>query len=112
MANGKSSSERISKIQDMFGLEKGEELIEKEQSCILCLSLAEEVWAEMEVRKASKCLNIIFDPKVLEQQQLDQNSFTIVLASSEDKSIVEEPEEFSATSIASFESLPCTGEVF
>jgi hypothetical protein len=87
MANGKSSSERISKIQDMFGLEKGEELIEKEQSCI-------------------------FDPKVLEQQQLDQNSFTIVLASSEDKSIVEEPEEFSATSIASFESLPCTGEVF
>lgn len=89
-----------------FGLGKGQELMKEGQLYTLCLALADELEGECEKRKANKCLRIILDPEVLEDAHLAENQFTVVLVSAKEKIAVEKLEEFSASSFASFKSVP------
>lgn len=106
MTNQELSVARLRAIQDLFGLGKGQELMKEGQLYTLCLALADELEGECEKRKANKCLRIILDPEVLEDAHLAENQFTVVLVSAKEKIAVEKLEEFSASSFASFKSVP------
>ena len=108
MIDSKSSVTRLQKIQDIFCLGKGQELVKERNLCLLRIALAGDLEGEAEIWKAGKCLTIILDPEMLQEAHLYDNSFTVVMASRQEKNVVENVEEFSPVSVASFKSLPRT----
>ena len=63
MIDSESSVARLRKIQDIFGLGKGHELVKEGNLCLLRIALADELEGEVDIRMASKCFTISAGPR-------------------------------------------------